>query len=69
MALFALFVPDIPNNVAIQLKRQAFITSKIPDEQRLAHVRSAGQRNLDIKGRDDRPPAKEKIVIPRYSIC
>ncbi|CAN0512922.1 unnamed protein product, partial [Ectocarpus sp. 12 AP-2014] len=59
----------IPKNGAIQRKRQAFITSKIPDEQRLAHVRSAGQRNLDIKGRDDRPPAKEKIVIPRYSIC
>ncbi|CAM9404304.1 unnamed protein product [Ectocarpus sp. 13 AM-2016] len=73
MALFAMFVPDTPNNVTIQLKRQAFITSKvvdqIPDEQRLAHVRSVGQRNLDIKGRDDRPPAKEKIIIPRYSIC
>lgn len=32
MAIFMLLVPDVPNDVSIQLGRQKFITSKIIDQ-------------------------------------
>lgn len=32
MALFSVFVPDVPMDVSIQLSRQKFITSKIIDQ-------------------------------------
>lgn len=32
LAMFAVFVPDVPNRVTIQLGRQKFITSKVIDQ-------------------------------------
>ncbi|CAM9116030.1 unnamed protein product, partial [Hapterophycus canaliculatus] len=34
MALFAMFVPDVPRDVSIQLGRQSFIRSKVLDQVR-----------------------------------
>lgn len=34
MAIFAVFVKDVPYDVSIQLKRQTFITSKVIDQVR-----------------------------------
>ncbi|CAN0416237.1 unnamed protein product [Pylaiella littoralis] len=73
MALFAVFVQDVPNTVIIQLGRQSFITSKvvdqIPDEQRMSQIRAAGPRHLDIKSTDDRPPLAERKGAPKFSWC
>eukprot|EP00904_Undaria_pinnatifida_P001081 jgi/Undpi1/10974/HiC_scaffold_30.g13275.m1 len=68
MGLFALFVQDVPADVSIQLGRQSFIRSKIPDEKRVGPVRIAGRSALDIKHGDDRPPPPD-LQIPKFSWC
>lgn len=40
MALFAMFVPDVPRDVTIQLERQRFITSKVVDQVRFSLPRA-----------------------------
>ncbi|CAM9486276.1 unnamed protein product [Ascophyllum nodosum] len=71
MAVFAVFVKDVPQAVSIQLERQKFITSKvidqIPDE--FPPSASTAQRGeLDIEEGDDRPPPGD-IELPKAWAC